>query len=111
MGEVSVSNNDGFQEVQFGNPGLFSSPADKTSVLLECFFEDRFRKYPFLSDTNMNKLWQSIERYLLTKFPQASNLATPFNDPIAESNDEYQAFFKTHGFPPLVQGAFGKKIS
>jgi hypothetical protein len=40
-----------------------------------------------------------------------STLATPFNDPIAESIDEYQAFLKTLGYSPLAQGAFGKEIS
>ena len=38
-------------------------------------------------------------------------LATPFNDPIAESIDEYQAFLKTLGYTSLAQGAFGKHIS
>jgi len=43
----------------------------------------------------MQKLWQSFEYYLLRRFPKASTLATPFNDPIAESIDEYQAFSNT----------------
>jgi hypothetical protein len=43
------------------------------------------------------------------KFPQASTLATPFNDPIAESDEEYQAFLKTLGYSPLSKAAFGKK--
>jgi hypothetical protein len=42
----------------------------------------------------MQKLWQSFKHYLVTKFPKASTLATPFNDPIAESIDKYQAFLK-----------------
>jgi len=46
----------------------------------------------------------------VTKFPKASTLATPFNDPIAESIDEYQAFLKTLGYSSLAQGAFGKRI-
>ena len=61
-------------------------------------FDRRFLKHPLPEDTNMQKLWQSFEHYLLTKFPQASTLATPFNDPIAESIDEYQAFLKTLGY-------------
>jgi len=66
--------------------------------------------YSLPEDANMQKLWQSFEHYLLTKFPKASTLATPFNDPIAESIDEYQAFLKTLGYSPLVQGAFGKTL-
>ena len=37
----------------------------------------------------MQNLWQSFEHYLLQKFPQAATLATPFNDPIAASIDEF----------------------
>jgi len=58
----------------------------------------------------MQKLWQSFEHYLLTKFPQASTLATPFNDPSAESIDEYQAFLKILGYSPIAEAVFGKKI-
>jgi hypothetical protein len=111
IGEVIGSNHEGFREVQVGNAQAWYYPADKTIVLWECFFDSRFHKHPFPTDTNMQNLWQSFERYLLTKFPQASTLATPFNDPIAESIDEYQAFLKTLGYSPLAQGAFGKKIS
>src|SRR5256885_2358332 len=73
-------------------------------------FDDRFRKHPLPTDTNMQNLWQSFEHYLLKKFPQASTLATPFHDPIAESIDEYQIFLKTLGYSSLAQGAFGKSI-
>jgi hypothetical protein len=41
---------------------------------------------------------------------KVSTLATPFNDPLAESIDEYQAFLKTLGCSPLVQGAHDKKV-
>jgi hypothetical protein len=101
---------EGFREAQVGNAQAWYYPADKTLVLWECFFEDRFRKHPLPEDTNMQQLWQSFEYYLLAKFPQASTLATPFNDPIADSIDEYQAFLTTLGYAPLVQGAFGKHI-
>ena len=50
----------------------------------------------------------SFEHYLLKQFPQASTLATPFNDPIAESIDEYQAFLKALDYSPLAKAAFGK---
>jgi hypothetical protein len=101
---------EGFREAQVGSAQAWYYPADKTIVLWECFFEERFRKDPLPEDVNMQKLWQAFERYLMQKFPQASTLATPFNDPIAESIDEYQAFLKTLGYSPLVQGAFGKRL-
>ncbi len=111
LGEVIGSNQEGFREAQVGNAQAWYYHTDKTIVLWECFFDDRFRKHPLPEDANMQKLWQSFEHYLLTKFPKASTLATPFNDPIAESIDEYQAFLKTLGYTSLAQGAFGKEIS
>ncbi len=110
IGEVIGSNHEGFREVQVGNAQAWYYHADKTIVLWECFFEERFRTSPLPEDANMQKLWQSFEHYLVTKFPKASTLATPFNDPIAESIDEYQAFLKTLGYSSLAQGAFGKRI-
>ena len=68
IGEVIGSNNEGLREVQVGNAQAWYYPADKTIVLWECFFDDRFRKFPLLEDTNMQKLWQSFEHYLLKKF-------------------------------------------
>ena len=100
----------GFREAQVGNAQGWYYHTDKTIVLWECYFDSRFRKHPFATDTNMQQLWQSFERYLVQKFPQASTLATPFNDPIAESIDEYQAFLKTLGYSPLAEAAFGKKV-
>jgi hypothetical protein len=111
IGEVIGSNSEGFREVQVGNAQAWYYPADKTIVLWECFlFEERFRKDPLSQDANMQKLWQSFERYLAQKFPKAEILATPFNDPIAESIEEYQAFLKTLGYSPLAEAAYGKKV-
>jgi hypothetical protein len=58
----------------------------------------------------MQQLWQAFERYLVKKFPQAQTLATPFNDPIAESIEEYQGFLKSLGYSPLAEAAYGKKV-
>jgi hypothetical protein len=44
------------------------------------------------------------------QLPQASTLATPFHDPIADSIDAYQAFLKTLAYSPIAEAAFGKKI-
>src|ERR1044071_7219385 len=80
IGEVIGSHHEGFQEVQIGNAQAWYYRTDKTIVLWECYFEDTFRTHPLPTDTNMHDLWQSFEHYLLTKFPHAENLATPFND-------------------------------
>jgi hypothetical protein len=101
---------EGFREAQVGNAQAWYYPADKTIVLWECFFEERFRKHPLPEDLNMLQLWQAFERYIVQKFPQASTLATPFNDPIADSIEEYQAFLKTLGYSPIAEAAFGKHL-
>src|SRR5204862_26773 len=44
------------------------------------------------------------------KFPHAQTFATPFNDPIAQSIEEYQGFLKSLGYSPISKAAFGKKI-
>jgi hypothetical protein len=111
IGEVIGSQRTtGFREVAVGSAQAWYYPADKMIVLWECFFDSRFHKHPFATDTNMQQLWQAFERYLMHKFPQASTLTTPFNDPIAESIDEYQAFLKSLGYSPVAKAAFGKKV-
>src|SRR2546423_6189578 len=71
IGEVIGSNHQGFREAQVGNAQAWYYPAEKTIVLWECFFDDRFRKRPLPEDVNMQKLWQSFEHWLLQKFPDS----------------------------------------
>jgi hypothetical protein len=110
IGEVIGSNPAGFREVQVGNAQAWYYHADKTIVLWECFFDDRFRRHPLPEDGNMQNLWRGFEHWLTKKFPEATTLATPFNDPIAESIVEYQAFLKKLGYSPLAEAAFGKHV-
>lgn len=100
----------GFREVQVGNAQAWYYHADKILVLWECFFEDRFRKHPLSEDANMQKLWKGFEHWLIKQYPQATTIATPHNDPIAESIEEYQAFLKKLGYSPLAEAAFGKHV-
>jgi hypothetical protein len=108
MGAISYQRG---REVQVGNAQAWYYSADKTIVLWECFFEDRFQKHPLLDDANMQNLWKGFEHWLVKKFPKATTLATPFNDPIAQSIEEYQSFLKSLGYSPIAQAAFGKKLS
>jgi hypothetical protein len=110
IGDVIRSEHTGFREVALGSAQAWYYPTDKTIVLWECFFDSRFHIHPFATDTNMKKLWLALERYLRQIFPQASTLAIPFNDPIAESIEEYQAFLKILGYSPLTEAAYGKKV-
>jgi hypothetical protein len=108
---IGTPQHEGFREAQVGNSQAWYYHEDKTIVLWECFFEDRFRKHPLPQDTNMQNLWKSFEHWLIKQFPNAKTLATPFNDPIAESIEEYQAFLRKLGYSPIAQAAFGKKLS
>jgi hypothetical protein len=56
-----------------------------------------------------NDIWSMFERWLIQQFPQATTLATPFNDPVATSIDEYQSFLKTLGTPLLRKRLLGRK--
>jgi hypothetical protein len=101
---------EGFRALQVGNAQAWYYHLDKTIVLWECFFESRFWRHPLREDTNMQKLWKGFEHWLIKQFPDAKTLATPFNDPIAASIEEYQSFLKSLGYSPLAKAAFGKSI-
>src|SRR5437763_5582709 len=107
---IGSPQHNGFREAQLGNAHAWYYHEDKTIVLWECFFEDRFRKDALTTDKNMQSLWELFEHWLIKQFPKAHKLATHFNDPIAQSIEEYQAFLKTLGYSPIAQAAFGKKI-
>jgi hypothetical protein len=111
IGEVVDTQQQGFRAVQLGNAQAWYYHQDRTIVLWECFFDGRFRRTPLVEDRNMQHLWQSFEHYLLHQFPEAKLLATPFNDPIAETIDEYQAFLTSLGYAAIAQAAFGKAIA
>jgi hypothetical protein len=58
----------------------------------------------------MRKLWQGFEAWLVKQFPEARRMVTPFNDPLANSIDEYQAFLRSLGYESIAKAAFGKKL-
>ena len=58
----------------------------------------------------MPKLWSSFEQWLMKQFPEATRIATPFNDPIAKTIEEYQTFLRKLGYAPIAQAAFGKAV-
>jgi hypothetical protein len=53
---VGSPQHNGFREAQLGNAQAWYYHEDKTIVLWECFFEDRFRKHQLPKDTNMQNL-------------------------------------------------------
>ena len=87
-----------------------TTPPTKQLSSGSVFLTADFTNTPYATDSNMQQLWKSFERYLVQKFPKAETLATPFNDPIAQSIEEYQAFLKTLGYSPIAKAAYGKKV-
>jgi hypothetical protein len=110
IGKVLSSKVTGVRQNVIGNAQAWYYPDDKLLVIWECFFDSRFRRHPLPEDKSMQNLWKRFEHWLIKQFPKATTLATPFNDPIAESIDEYQSFLKKLGYSPISQVAFGKKI-
>jgi hypothetical protein len=78
-------------------------------VLWECFLERHFRDQPLPEDPNMRGLWQSVEGYLLSRFPATTQLVTTDKDPMFET-DEYQAFLRELGYKPVAQALYGKEV-
>jgi len=112
IGEVVSTQVKGMRQNQVGNSQAWYYPADKTIVIWECFFDSQIRNIKSLTDDMyMPKLWQSFEHWLSQQFPEATHIATPFNDPIAETIEEYQTFLRSLGYSPVAQAAFGKKIT
>jgi hypothetical protein len=111
IGEMLSTQVKGMRQYQIGSDQAWYYPQDKLIVLWECFFDAHMRNVKSLTeDLYMQKLWRSFEHWLVRQFPEATRIATPFNDPIAKSIEEYQTFLRFLGFQPIVQAAYGKTI-
>ena len=110
IGTVQESKTEGFRQTPIGKCQAWYYPADTTIVIWECFLDSAFRgKTPPAEDTNMTKLWQSIEKYFAGKFPRADRIVSPFDDPLFQ-REEYQAFLTSLGYEPVAKAAYGKVL-
>ena len=101
---------EGVRDVQIGSAQAWYYHQDRTLEVWECFLDSRFRVHPLMDDPHMHQLWQGFEQWLLSQFPQAIRIVSPWNDPIARSPEEYQAFLRSLGYEPVAKAAFGKSI-
>src|SRR6266571_8763274 len=109
---ISTPQVKGMRQNQVGNAQAWYYPQDRVIVLWECFLDSQIRNIQALTeDIHLPKLWSSFEKWLINQFPEATRIATPFNDPIAKTIEEYQTFLRTLGYTPIAQAAFGKKIT
>lgn len=110
IGEVISSRQEGIREKEVGNAQAWYYPQDKTIVLWECYLYSYVRDHPLLEDENMKQLWKGFEKWLVKQFPEASKIVTPFNDPIAQTIDEYHQFLRSLDYEPVAKAAFGKLL-
>jgi hypothetical protein len=110
IGEVLSSEVKGMRQNELGNAQAWYYPTDKTIVLWECFLESSFRTHPLTEDPHMRNLWSSFEKWLVKQFPEATTVATPFNDPVARTSEEYQTFLRSLDYKPIAEAAFGKLL-
>lgn len=111
VGEVLSTQVKGMRQHQIGNAQAWYYPQDKLIVLWECFLDAHMRNVKSLAeDLYMQKLWRSFEHWLVKQFPEATCIATPFNDPIANSIEEYQSFLRSLDYSPIAKAAFGKTL-
>jgi hypothetical protein len=111
IGEVLSTQMKGMRPHQIGNAQAWYYPQDKLIELWECFLDARMRNGNSLTeDLYMQKLWKSFEKWLANQFPEATRIATPFNDPIANSVEEYQSFLRALDYSPIAKAAFGKTL-
>ena len=110
IGEVLNTEAKGMRQHELGNAQAWYYPGEKMIVLWECFLEASFRRHPLADDPHTLKLWQVFEKWLFKQFPEATRIATPFNDPIAHSIEEYQTFLRSLGYEPVAKAAFGKPL-
>jgi hypothetical protein len=111
IGEVLSTQVKDMQQHQIGNAQAWYYPQEKLIVIWECFLYAHQRNVKSLTeDMHMPKLWSSFEQWLMKQFPEATRIATPFNDPIAKTIEEYQTFLRSLGYEPIAQAAFGKSL-
>jgi len=57
----------------------------------------------------MQALWEGFTRFLHERFPEATRIMTPWQDPIFE-DEEYRESLRRLGDEQVAKAAFGKAI-
>jgi hypothetical protein len=109
IGKTTSSRVEGVRHHDIGSAQAWYYPEDKILLPWECFLHTFARDVPLLKDTNMVQLWTGFERWLLTQFPEAEKIVTPFADPLWEVK-EYQSFLRKRGYKKSKSGTFAKLL-
>ena len=84
-------------------------PTDQLLVLWECFPEERFRTSADpRQDTTLAALWSGFEGWLTSRFPDARQLVTTWED--IYERPLWQAFLEEQGYRSVTPAAFAKEL-
>ncbi len=108
------------QEIDIGHAQAWYYPHDNTIVLWECYLYEFVRKQaladtetiPLPDDPNMRALWHGFEQFLRQQCDGAARITTPYHDPIADTQEEYQQFLGSLGYSahPTASAAWSKTL-
>ncbi len=108
IGAVRGSEWEGLRHEDIGNCQGWFYPTDRLVMLWEAFVEDRFRQADPREDPAMLAVWQGFERFLVSRFPTARQLVTPWEDLYARPT--WQTFVESQGYRPFTPATFVKDI-
>ena len=112
IGEVIGAKEKRQREQEIGDGQAWYYPADRTIVLWECGLYSHYEEGKAIhQDANMQGLWSGFERFLVSQFQEAEQIATTYTDP-AYNTAEYQEFLTTLGYRPHegVRAAWSKPV-
>jgi hypothetical protein len=96
IGEViGATENPKMREHEIGNGQAWYYPQDRLIELWECDFFPPYREAPIHQDQNMMGLWDGFEKFLLSQFPKAEQIATTYADS-QHDTVQYQQFLLAH---------------
>jgi hypothetical protein len=109
IGEVRGADWTGMRHEEIGQAQAWHYPADRLTVLWECFAEQRYRRADDpRRDTIQRTLWAGFETWLARRFPQTRQLVTTWEDLFDRS--AWQAFLEERGYRRVAPAAYAKDL-
>jgi hypothetical protein len=109
IGEVVSSAWEGMRQERIGDGQAWFYRAEQTILPWECMLFTRFRADDPAEDANLVPLWQGFERFLRSRFPTATTIATPSFEPDYEE-EQWQGFLTGLGYHRHSEQAFAKEV-
>ena len=109
IGEVMDGEERDGRRPPIGTMQAWYYPVDGTVLIWEAFLASFARDTPLGKDVNMRRLWLRVEDSLITRFPAATRIVTPCDDPAFETTSD-RAFLGSLGYTPVARAADGQMI-